>query len=83
MAGRKVGSVASNSNASWVIELDNLRTAGWSVAVHNDYKLNGVAMTFWLFTHPNGRWCKGEGKTDSEAIEEVLGRVGITVEGQT
>lgn len=51
--------------------LDTLRAAGWQVAVHNDYKLNGVPMTFWLFTHSNGRWVKGEGETDDEALDEA------------
>jgi len=41
------------------------------VAVHNDYRLNGKAHTFWLFTHPNGRWVKGEGKTDNEALVQM------------
>lgn len=34
---------------------DDLRAKGWSVAVHNDYRLGGKRMTFWLFTHPSGR----------------------------
>lgn len=49
--------------------LDGLRLSGWMVAVHNDYRLNGELHTFWLLTHPNGRWIKGEGKTDEEAIQ--------------
>lgn len=51
--------------------LEELRAAGWSVAVHNDYRLNGEPHTFWLFTHPNGRWIKGEGRTDDEAITQA------------
>ena len=43
------------------------------MAVHNDYKLNGLPMTFWLFTHPNGRWVKGEGLTDEQALAICLG----------
>lgn len=46
-----------------------LRNDGWCVAVHNDYRLRGSRMTFWLWTHPNGRWIKGEGITDQEALE--------------
>lgn len=47
-----------------------LRAQGWTVAVHNDYRLNGEAHTFWLFT--NGSRCaKGEGKTDAEALAKV------------
>lgn len=51
--------------------LARLRAAGWSVAVHNDYRLNGVPATFWLFTHPNGRWIKGEGESDDAALCEA------------
>lgn len=49
--------------------LDSLRARGWRVAVHNDYKLAGQDMTFWLFTHAAyGRFIKGEGKTDAMAV---------------
>lgn len=51
--------------------LNDIRAAGWSVAVHNDYRSNGKQYTFWLFTHANGRWVKGEGATDAEALEQV------------
>jgi hypothetical protein len=48
----------------------DIRAKGWSVAVHNDYKQNGEAHTFWLFT--NGDRCvKGEGKSDAEALAQV------------
>ena len=49
-----------------------MRETGWSVAIHNDYRLNGERMTFWLWTHPNGRWVKGEGETDEVALGECL-----------
>jgi hypothetical protein len=52
--------------------LARLRSLGWSVAVHNDYKINGLPMTFWLLTHPSGRWVKGEAASDEEALEECL-----------
>lgn len=56
--------------------LAKLRSAGWSVAVHNDYRLQGVPHTFWLFTNADRRWIKGEGTSDwvalREAYEEVL-----------
>lgn len=52
-------------------ELEALREAGWSVAVHNDYRLLDAPHTFWLFTHANGRWIKGEGRTDTEALAEA------------
>lgn len=55
--------------------LNILRGAGWSVAVHNDYKLEGKSRTFWLLTHPSGQWAKGEGDTDVEALVEIMGQL--------
>jgi hypothetical protein len=55
---------------------DDIRAAGWAVAVHNDYRLNGQAHTFWLFTKA-GRAVKGEGKTDAEALEQVRAEIGL------
>lgn len=49
---------------------DDIRAAGWMVAVHNDYRLVNVVHTFWLFTK-DGRCVKGEGKTDAEALNQV------------
>lgn len=54
--------------------LEILRSQGWVVAAHNDYRLNGEMFTFWLFTHPDGIWCKGEGSTDTEALEGLPAR---------
>lgn len=51
---------------------DDLRAQGLMVAVHNDYRLNGVAHTFWLFVdEATGMSYKGEGKTDAEALTKV------------
>ena len=50
--------------------LSAIRAAGWAVAVHNDYRLQGEPHTFWLFTKGD-RAVKGEGRTDAEALEEV------------
>lgn len=55
-----------------VEKLRYLRSLGWAVAVHNDYKMKGTAMTFWLFTHASGRFIKGEGATDDVALDECL-----------
>ena len=55
--------------------LRKIREAGWSVAVHNDYRQGGVPHTFWLFTHPTGGWLKGEGRTDEQAVGIVLGTI--------
>jgi hypothetical protein len=52
--------------------LANLRARGWAVAVHNDYRVDGVAHTFWLFTHAaTGYFVKGEARTDEEALAQV------------
>lgn len=48
--------------------LDDLRARGWTVAVHNDYRIHGEACTFWLLTHPNGRYVIGEASTDELAL---------------
>lgn len=52
--------------------LETLRRDGWMVAVHNDYHLGGVFHTFWLFTHPQGVFIKGEGETDNEALMQCI-----------
>jgi len=52
--------------------LNALRSEGWMVAVHNDYRQGGKLHTFWLFTHHSGRYIKGEGKTDEEAIRRAI-----------
>lgn len=49
---------------------DDIRAEGWTVAVHNDYRIHGEAHTFWLFTRGN-RCVKGEGRTDAEALNRV------------
>lgn len=48
--------------------LADLRSRGWSVAVHHDYRRDGRPFTFWLFTHPSGAFVKGEGPTDRRAV---------------
>lgn len=50
---------------------DDIRAKGWSVAVHNDYRLHGTSMTFWLFTKDN-MCAKGEGSDDASALLLVL-----------
>ncbi len=51
--------------------LARVRALGWAVAVHNDYRLNGVSHTFWLFTKGESA-LKGEGLTDADAVSAVL-----------
>jgi hypothetical protein len=58
-----------------IASLDVLRASGWAVAVHNDYRLNGNRHTFWLLTHPSGRYVKGEGPTDEVALDECLKQI--------
>ena len=65
------------------ILFDQLHRAGLSVAVHNDYKQNGVPMTFWLFTHPDGYWFKGEGTSNLEALQVVAGLLSFYELGKT
>lgn len=55
--------------------LDQLRERGWSVAVHNDYRLAGERRTFWLLTHPSGRWVKGEAVADEAALLDCLRQI--------
>jgi hypothetical protein len=54
-----------------ISNLETLRFEGWRVAVHNDYQQDGEFFTFWLFTHPNGTYVKGEGRSDTEAIQKA------------
>jgi hypothetical protein len=62
--------LAASQQAAHAVTVDRIRSEGWAVAVHNDYRLNGDAHTFWLFTK-NGLAVKGEGKTDAEALAQV------------
>lgn len=64
--------------------LDRLRSNGWKVAVHNDYRLNGVHMTFWLFTKADvnvgaadGLYVIGEGRTDYQALDDIVRKVNL------
>lgn len=56
--------------------LEDIRGRGWSVAVHNDYRLHGQRHTFWLFTCDKRALCaKGEGRTDEEALTQALAAI--------
>jgi len=51
---------------------DDIRLRGWDVAIHNDYRIDGIFHTFWLFTNPvTGKFVKGEGRADAEALDAV------------
>lgn len=58
--------------------LDIIRSRGWRVAAHNDYRQDGKDYTFWLFTKGTVAF-KGEGSTDSEALEQVLKQIEVHV----
>jgi hypothetical protein len=49
---------------------DDLRSWGWTVTLHQDYRLNGQPMTRWLLTKDE-RFVTGEGATDAEALREI------------
>ena len=60
---------------------DDLREAGYSVAVHNDYRLDGKFHTFWLLT--KDRKCyKGEGTSDTMALNQIREQVGMKEKSQ-
>jgi hypothetical protein len=50
---------------------DDIRKKGWVVGIHNDYFLKGKFHTFWLFTNKSGRFLKGEGTSDAQALNKV------------
>jgi hypothetical protein len=52
----------------------DLREAGWTVAIHNDYVQDSLRHTFWLLT--NGETAvKGEGINDAEALDIIRARI--------
>jgi hypothetical protein len=76
--------VSADAVRSWLLPPDtsldarslpnDIRKAGWSVAVHNDYRIGEKSYTFWLFT--KGERCvKGEGGTDAEALDVVRSKL--------
>jgi DNA-binding transcriptional regulator YiaG len=50
---------------------DDIRDQGWTVAMHGDSQVKGKFRTCWLFTNEDGRYLKGEGQTDAEALNLV------------
>lgn len=49
----------------------DLRFKGLTVAVHNDYRQDGQRLTFWLMVGPDGMSYKGEGRSDTEALNQI------------
>ena len=65
---------------------NDIRQCGWVVAIHNDYKQNGVNHTFWLFTQKSaakadglgdGSYIMGEGKNDAAALNIIRKKLGL------
>lgn len=52
-------------------DLSMLRAAGWVVACHNDYRLDGELRTLWLFTRGD-QAIRGEGPTDQAALLKAV-----------
>ena len=49
---------------------DDLRAAGWCLAVHSDHQLGDEAHTSWVFIKGD-RCLTGKGRTDAEALEQA------------
>ena len=54
---------------------DDIRAAGWIVGVHNDYILAGERFTLWLFTNGDNQFVRGEGRTDTDALDNVRSEI--------
>lgn len=59
------------TDVEWPGMLGKLRAEGWSVAVHNDYRVEGERCTFWLLTRGDYA-IKGEGVNDAVALSQCL-----------
>jgi hypothetical protein len=57
-------------------KLHDLRSKGWMVAVHNDYRLDGNLFTFWLMVKGETA-IKGEGRSDEEALSIIEQRIEV------
>jgi hypothetical protein len=56
---------------------DDIRADGWLVVCHNDYRQDGVLMTFWSFA--KGRqYCCADGVTDADALSKIRNKIGIS-----
>lgn len=51
---------------------NDIRNAGWAVAVHTDY--DGGKHTSWLFTKDD-EYVKGEGSSDAEALDTIRAKL--------
>ena len=57
---------------------DDIRAAGWMVAVHNNYRQDGKLHIFWLFTKGD-RAVQGEGTTDAQALNKIQRQLGLAL----
>lgn len=73
LVAEKIRALPAPVNAALDV-LDAIRRDGWTVAVHNDYKLNDKPHTFWLLTKGE-RAVKGEGETDAQALGQIAQRL--------
>ena len=48
--------------------LHTVRLMKWRVSVHYEFETHGLLQSFWLFTHPCGKWIKAEGPAASEVL---------------
>ena len=67
--------------AKLAFDPEDIRNLGWAVAIHNDYRILMRPHTFWLFTK-DGRAVKGEGRTDTIALNEVRAQLANVLDGQ-
>ena len=58
----------SETNQSLDETLAELRKMGWTVAAHHEFEMQKQLRSFWLFTHPCGKWIKAEGAVSSELL---------------
>lgn len=66
------GSIKENSAEN---VLEELRSDGWMVAIHNDYWHDGKPHTFWLMTNRDGRYFKGESSMDHGGDVSALNQI--------
>lgn len=50
---------------------DDLRQLGFTVTVHNDYRLGGVAHTYWHLSDSKNQGYIGEGRSDADALDQI------------
>lgn len=77
-AGTLIGEQSSRSEVAINALPDDIRAKGWAVARHNDYSLDGVLHTFWLFTK-GAAALQGAGRSDADALGKVRAQIAAEV----